>query len=112
MYHYEWWMHLKKGELESIKVESHKSFHSPDPESKLDRRQGEEAIRVSSEQMKGKIKVPHSTCSPKADSTLRVPRELICLHTLPILACPYFHGKKKKCVQQNHSTCTLFVLIK
>lgn len=95
MYHCKSWMHPKKVELRSIKVKSHKYFHSPaNPDSLLGSRQGEGANRVIAEREKRKIKAPHSICCPKDGITLRVHRELICLHTLPILACPYFHGKR------------------
>lgn len=112
MYHCKSWMHPKKVELRSIKVKSHKYFHSPaNPDSLLGSRQGEGANRVIAEREKRKNKgtplylLPqgwhHAKGAQRADLSTHPshPR-------MPLLS------RKKKCVQQNHSTCTLFVLIK
>lgn len=42
---------------------------------------------------KNKSAILHQLC-PKADTTLWEHRELMCLHILPILACPYFFRKR------------------
>lgn len=83
-------MNPEKVELQSIKVKSHKYFHYPaNLDSRLGSRQGEVAKRVTAERVKRKKKG-----SPLYLITLRVQRELIWLHTLPILACPYFQRKR------------------
>lgn len=89
------WMHLQEVELESTKIKSIKLLSPADLDNLLPSRQGDGAVRATAGCMERKNKKgPHSSCSPQTDTMLWEHRKLICLHTLPILACLYFCRKR------------------